>query len=123
MQSWGSRSPHVAVSAEHLDLCGELSGTSGDRTCRESAHAPGQSLSPGLSPISCSHVQLSQEELGADGSVGTGLRQWHSLCPCYRKQRRMAPITLLTFYGVPVFFPPNPKIQDMRRIWEKLRPQ
>ena len=67
MQSWGSRSPHGAVFAENLDLCGELSGTSGNRTCRESAHAPGQSLSPVLSPISSSQ-ELSQEELGADGS-------------------------------------------------------
>ena len=81
MQSWGSWSPHSAVSAEHLDLCGELSGSSRNGTCRESAHARGQSLSPVLSPISSSH-ELSQEELRANGSVGTALRQWHSLRPC-----------------------------------------
>lgn len=96
LQSWGSWSPHSAVSAEHLDLCGELSGSLRNGTCRESAHARGQSLSPVLSPISSSH-ELSQEELRANGSVGTALRQWHSLWPCYRRQRGMTPITLLTF--------------------------
>lgn len=34
------------------DLCGELSGSLRNGTCRESAHARGQSLSPVLSPIS-----------------------------------------------------------------------